>query len=180
MLDRTPIVPNVCRVNYVPRGPVNTYFLQLKALRGCLPWIEEMLFRRFNAGRMHTLPIYIFFLKYPCSIYFLFFLISELNSSHSFPHSSSLDHRTTVWHMQNWSWSDRGQSPRPPPALTPLPPAQTLCTLRSSSRKNSCKHSSSGHMDVMVPPGEGDWTEWQPKDYIYELSVWHLAFIFWL
>ena len=80
--------------------------------------------------------------------------------------------------MQNWSWSGRGLSPQSPPTLTPLPPARTRCTLRSSSRKNSCKHSSSGQMDVMVPPSEANWTEWQPKDYIYELSVWHLAFVF--
>lgn len=51
--------------------------------------------------------------------------------------------------MQNWSQSDQGWSPQPPPALTPHPPAQTLCTLRSSSKRNSYKHSS------LAPPGEG-------------------------
>ncbi len=106
--------------------------------------------------------------------------------SHSFPPSSSLEYRRrTVSHTQNWSWSDRGQSLQPPPVPTRQPPARTLCTLRSSSRKNSCKHSSSGHVDVTVPPGEGkdssspNWTEWHSKDYIYKLPVWHLAFVFW-
>ena len=69
MLDRTPIVPNVCRVNYVPRDPVNTYLLQLRALRGCLTWIEGILFTRSNAGRMHTLPIHLVFWNIQCSLY---------------------------------------------------------------------------------------------------------------
>lgn len=55
--------------------------------------------------------------------------------------------------MQNWSWSDPGQSPRPPPELTPHPAAPTPSTLRSSSRKNSCKCGSLWMRQL--PPGEG-------------------------
>lgn len=51
--------------------------------------------------------------------------------------------------MQSWSWSDRGSSHQPAPAPTPLPPSQTLCMLRSSSRKKSYRFES------LVPPGEG-------------------------
>lgn len=55
--------------------------------------------------------------------------------------------------MQNWSWWDPGQSPRPPPGLTPHPPAPTQFTLRSSSRKNSCKRGSPWKWQLA--PGEG-------------------------
>lgn len=97
------------------------------------------------------------------------------SSSLSFPPSSSLEyHRRIVWHMQSWSWSDRGQSPQPPPAPTPIPPAQTLCTLRSSSRKNSCKHSRSGHMAVMVPPLWG-WLNWVATKGLY---LWTISMAF--
>lgn len=115
--------------------------------------LADPLFILFFFGKRHIFAYYVYTV--------LLFLISELNSCfcHHMPPFSSLEyheyHRRIVWHMQSWSWSDRGRSPQPPPALTPPPPAQTLCTLRSSSRRNSCKHSSSGHMDVLVPPGEG-------------------------
>lgn len=56
--------------------------------------------------------------------------------------------------MQNWSWSDPGRSPRPPPERTPRPPVPTPFTLRSSSRKNSCKHGSPQMSEL--PPAKAE------------------------
>lgn len=82
----------------------------------------------------------------------------------------SLGHRTTLWHTRSWSWFDRGQSPRCRPGRTPRRPARTPFTLRSSSRKNSCKVDTwmSRHLLARANIRLPDWAEWHPEDCIYE------------